>query len=111
LIGPWPEAEAVYRERSPLHHLDGFDAPLLVLQGLQDEVVPPAQAELIVGALRERGVPCAYVTFSDEQPGFRIAALIIRAITAELWFYSRLFGFTPSDEIEPVEIENLDTGG
>jgi dipeptidyl aminopeptidase/acylaminoacyl peptidase len=107
LIGPWPEAEAVYRERSPLHHFDGFDAPLLVLQGLQDEVVPPAQAELIVGALRARGVPCAYVRFADEQHGFRIAANIIRAITAELWFYSRVFGFTPAGEIEPVEIENF----
>ncbi|HEX2806637.1 MAG TPA: prolyl oligopeptidase family serine peptidase, partial [Kineosporiaceae bacterium] len=104
LVGPWPQDEAVYRERSPLSHLEGFTAPLIVLQGLQDEVVPPAQAELIVAGLRERGVPHAYLTFDGEQHGFRIAANIVRAITAELYFYSRVFGFTPAGDVEPVEI-------
>jgi dipeptidyl aminopeptidase/acylaminoacyl peptidase len=104
LVGPWPQAEAIYRERSPLSHLEGFTAALIVLQGLQDEVVPPAQAELIVAGLRERGVPHAYLTFDGEQHGFRIAANIVRAITAELYFYSRVFGFTPAGELEPVQI-------
>ena len=104
LVGTWPQDEAVYLERSPLSHLEGFTAPLIVLQGLQDEVVPPAQAELIVAGLRERGVPHAYLTFDGEQHGFRIAANIVRAITAELYFYSRVFGFTPAGDVEPVEI-------
>jgi len=106
LVGPWPEAEALYAERSPISHLDGLTVPLIVLQGLQDEVVPPAQAELIVTGLRERGVPCAYLTFADEQHGFRIAANIVRATSAELAFYGRVFGFTPAGPVEPVEVEN-----
>jgi dipeptidyl aminopeptidase/acylaminoacyl peptidase len=104
LVGPWPEAEEVYRERSPLTHVDDLDAPLIVLQGLQDEVVPPEQAELVVAALARRGVPYAYLTFPEEQHGFRIAANIVRAITAELYFYSRVFGFTAAGDLEPVEI-------
>ena len=104
LVGPWPLAEATYTGRSPLSHVEGFTSPLIVLQGLQDEVVPPAQAELIVAGLRERGVPHAYLAFEGEQHGFRIAANIVRAITAELYFYSRVFGFTADGAIEPVEI-------
>ena len=72
-MGPWPEAAAVYEERSPLSRLDGFDVPIIVLQGPKDEVVPPAQAELIVSGLRARGVPHAYLTFADEMHGFRRA--------------------------------------
>jgi dipeptidyl aminopeptidase/acylaminoacyl peptidase len=104
MVGPWPAAEQLYRERSPLSHLDGFDRPLIVLQGLEDEVVPPSQAELIVAGLRERGVPHAYLPFEGEQHGFRIAANIVRAITAELYFYSRVFGFELADPVPPVEI-------
>jgi dipeptidyl aminopeptidase/acylaminoacyl peptidase len=104
LVGPWPEAEAVYTERSPLSHIDGFDRPLIVLQGLEDEVVPPAQAQMIVDALQAKGVPYAYVTFSGEQHGFRQAPNIIRALTAELYFYSRVFGFALAENVEPVEI-------
>ena len=59
LVGPYPEARDVYVERSPIHHLDWLDRPLIVLQGLEDEVVPPAQSEMIVAALRDRGVPVA----------------------------------------------------
>lgn len=111
LIGPYPEAEETYRERSPLTHMAGLDRPLLVLQGEDDAVVPPAQAELVVAALREAGVPHSYLLFPGEQHGFRRAETIVRAITAELYFYSRVFGFTPADRIEPVEIafaERLD---
>jgi dipeptidyl aminopeptidase/acylaminoacyl peptidase len=108
LVGPWPEAEQVYRERSPLSHLEGFDVPLIVLQGLEDEVVPPAQSELIVAGLDSRGVPHAYLAFEGEQHGFRIAANIVRAITAELWFYSRVFGFDPAGDVPPIEIAYAD---
>jgi dipeptidyl aminopeptidase/acylaminoacyl peptidase len=104
LVGPWPQAEAVYTDRSPLSHIDGFDRPLIVLQGLQDAVVPPAQSELIVQALQAKGIPHAYLTFEGEQHGFRMAATIVRALTAELYFYSRVFGFELADPVQPVEI-------
>jgi dipeptidyl aminopeptidase/acylaminoacyl peptidase len=103
LVGPWPEAKATYDERSPIAHTDGFRAPLIVLQGSEDEVVPPNQAEMIVAALAEKGIPHAYVLFDGEQHGFRRAESIVRALEAELWFYGRVFGFDPADAIEPVE--------
>ena len=78
LVGPWPEAEALYRERSPLFHADQIRVPLLVLQGLEDEVVPPNQSELIVDALKANGVPVAYLAFEGEQHGFRKAETIVR---------------------------------
>jgi len=109
LIGPYPERRDLYRARSPIHHVEGFDRPLIVLQGLEDEVVPPNQAEKIVEALRAKSVAVAYVTFEGEQHGFRQAANIRRALDAELSFYAQVFGFElPADEgIEPVTVENL----
>ena len=109
LIGPYPEARDVYVERSPIHHLDGFDRPLAVFQGLEDEIVPPSQSEAIVGALRERGVPVAYVPFEGEQHGFRQAANIRRALDGELSFYSQVFGFPlpPGEPIDTVPVDNL----
>ena len=107
LIGPYPERRDVYVERSPIHHLDGFDRPLIVLQGLEDEVVPPAQSEMIVAALRDKRVPVAYVAFEGEQHGFRQAANIRRALDAELSFYAQILGFElpAADGIEPVAID------
>lgn len=107
LVGPWPEAEAVYRARSPLHHADDITVPLLVLQGLEDEVVPPNQSELIVDALRGNGVPVAYLAFEGEQHGFRRAETIVAATAAELSFYAQVFGFEPADDIELLVIEGL----
>jgi dipeptidyl aminopeptidase/acylaminoacyl peptidase len=109
LIGPYPERRDLYVERSPIHHVDGFDRPLIVLQGLEDEVVPPNQAEMIVAALRAKGVPVAYVAFEGEQHGFRQAANIRRALESELSFYAQVFGFTLPDaeHIEPVPVQNL----
>ena len=109
LIGPYPERRDLYVERSPVHHVEGIDRPLIVLQGLEDEVVPPNQAEMIVDALRHKGVPVAYLTFEGEQHGFRQAANIRRALDAELSFYGQVFGFDlPDGEgIEPVTVENL----
>ena len=104
LIGPWPEAEQVYRERSPLNHLDALDRPLLVLQGAEDPVVPPDQAELVVEQLRRRGVPHAYLLFPGEQHGFRRAETVLRALTAELSFYAQVFGIAIADEVEPIEL-------
>ncbi len=107
LIGPYPAAKHIYEERSPIHHLDGFDQPLIVFQGSEDKVVPPNQSEMIVDVLRKKGVPVAYLLFDGEQHGFRRAENIIRSLEAELYFYGRIFGFDPADQIEPVEIENL----
>ncbi|MCU1372131.1 MAG: putative peptidase [Ilumatobacteraceae bacterium] len=103
LVGPYPEARATYDARSPIHHTDGFSAPLIVFQGSEDEVVPPAQSEMIVEALTAKGIPHAYLLFDGEQHGFRKAENIVRALEAELWFYGRVFGFTPADPIEAVE--------
>lgn len=102
LVGP-PDPE-LYRARSPLFHLDGFNAPLITFQGSEDLIVPPEQSRMIVEALRERGIPSAYIEFEGEQHGFRQAANIIRAAEAELYFYGQVFGFTPADDIPPVEI-------
>jgi dipeptidyl aminopeptidase/acylaminoacyl peptidase len=107
LIGPYPEAKELYRERSPIHYADRLSAPLIIFQGLEDRVVPPSQAEVMVEALRLRGLPFAYVAFEGEQHGFRKAENIIRSIEAELWFYGRVLGFEPADDIEPVPAENL----
>ena len=106
LVGPYPEARELYVERSPIHNVDQFSRPLLVLQGLEDEVVPPNQATMIVDALKAKGVPVAYIAFEGEQHGFRRKETIRRAIEAELSFYAQVFGFElPADEeIEPVEV-------
>ena len=107
LIGPWPEAKSVYDARSPINHLEGFSAPLIILQGSEDPVVPPNQAHMIRDALKAKGTPVAYIEFAGEGHGFRRAVNIIRAKEAELYFYGRVFGFEPADRLEPVEIENL----
>ncbi len=107
LIGPYPELAAVYRERSPINHVDDIACPVIVLQGLDDAIVPPAQAEIIVAALEKKGLPYAYLGFPGEQHGFRKAENIVRSLEAELYFYGRVFGFPPADEIEAVNIRNL----
>ena len=107
LVGPWPENQALYAERSPIHHTNRLSCPLIFFQGLDDKVVPPNQAEAMVEALREKGIPVAYVPFEGEGHGFRQAENIRRALEGELSFYGQVFGFDPADEIEPVEIENL----
>jgi len=108
MFGPYPEARDVYIERSPLRHLDRFDQPLLVFQGLEDLIVPPNQSEMIVDALRVRGIPVAYIAFEGEQHGFRQAPNIRRTLDGSLSFFAQVFGFeTPPDEsIDPIAIEN-----
>ena len=96
LVGPYPEAKAVYDERSPIHHVDRLDRPLIVFQGLEDEIVPPNQSEMIVDALRAKGVPVAYLAFEGEQHGFRRSETVIGVLESELAFYGRVLGFTPA---------------
>jgi dipeptidyl aminopeptidase/acylaminoacyl peptidase len=109
LVAPWPERADVYAERSPVSHVDSFDTPLAVFQGAEDEVVPPEQAEAIVAALREKGVPHAYRLFPGEQHGFRRAENIRAALDGELSFYAQVWGFElPAGEgIEPIEVAGL----
>ena len=107
LIGPWPEAAALYRARSPIHHVERLSCPIIFFQGLEDAVVPPNQAELMVEALRRKGLPVAYLTFPGEQHGFRKAETIQTVLRAELAFYGRIFGFTPADGLVDLAIDNL----
>ena len=105
LIGPYPEQRELYRERSPIHFVERLRAPVILFQGLEDEVVPPSQAETMVAALKRNGVPHAYLAFAGEAHGFRRAETEIRCLEAELYFYGRILAFEPADELEPVEID------
>jgi len=107
VIGPYPEFKHVYQERSPINHLDNFNAPLIMLQGLDDKVVPPNQSEMIYEALKTRGVPTAYVSFEGEGHGFRKAENIVHAIQAELYFYSRVLNMPVADDLPALKIDNM----
>lgn len=107
LIGPYPEAAAVYRERSPLYSADRISRPVIFFQGLEDKVVPPAQAEAMVAALQTRGVPHSYLTFAGESHGFRAGKVRARCLEAELFFYSKILGFELAEPVEPVPIVGL----
>ncbi len=107
LIGPYPQRRDLYLERSPVGHVERLSTPILLLQGDSDPVVPPNQAEMMFEAAKSREVPTALLMFKDEQHGFRKAENIKRSVEAEFYFYSKIFHFTPADDIEPVDIENL----
>jgi dipeptidyl aminopeptidase/acylaminoacyl peptidase len=107
LIGPYPERRDLYVERSPIHFTSRIACPMILFQGLEDNVVPPNQAERMVEAVRAKKLPVAYLTFEGEQHGFRKAENIKRVLQAELYFYSKVFGFDLGDLVEPIEIENL----
>lgn len=107
LVGPYPERQDLYIARSPIHFIGSLNCPLIIFQGLEDEVVPPSQAQLMYDAVKVKGLPVAYLTFAGEQHGFRRAENIRRTLEAELYFYSKMFHFALADEIEPVPIENL----
>ncbi|MEO5669595.1 MAG: S9 family peptidase [Ramlibacter sp.] len=104
LVAAPPRRDALYRERSPILHTDKLSCPMIFFQGLDDKVVPPAQSESMVQALRARGVPAAYVTFEGEGHGFRRQENIERSLEAELFFYARVFGFEQADKVDPVDI-------
>lgn len=107
LIGAYPEERETYQARSPIHFTHQLDCPVIFFQGLEDKVVPPNQAEMMVEALRDKGLPVAYLPFEGEQHGFRRAGTIKRTLEAELYFYGKVFGFEPAGDIPPVEIDNL----
>jgi dipeptidyl aminopeptidase/acylaminoacyl peptidase len=107
LVGPYPERRDLYRARSPINFTDLLSCPVIFFQGLDDKIVPPSQAELMVETLRTKGVPVAYLPFEGEGHGFRRAENIKRALEAELYFYARVLGFSLADAVEPVKIANL----
>ena len=107
LFGPYPERKDVYHDRSPINFTEQLSCPVIFFQGLEDRVVPPNQAEMMVEALRAKGVPVAYVSFAGEQHGFRQAKNIKRSLDGELYFYSRIFGFDLAEPVETIEISNL----
>ena len=107
IVGPYPERRDLYLERSAVHHAEGLSCPLILFQGSDDRVVPPEQSRSMYESVKAKGIPVAYLEFEGEQHGFRMAKNITRALDAEFYFYSRVFGYTPADEIEPVPIDNL----
>ena len=107
LIGRYPERRDLYLARSPINFTEQLDCPLILFQGMEDRIVPPDQAERMYQAVREKGLPTAYLSFEGEQHGFRRAENIKRALDAELYFYSRVFGFELADPVEQIQIENL----
>jgi dipeptidyl aminopeptidase/acylaminoacyl peptidase len=107
LIGPYPERRGVYLDRSPVHYTELLSCPMILFQGLDDKVVPPDQAMLMYEAVKAKGLPVALVSFEGEGHGFRKAENIKWTYEAELYFYSKVFGFELPDPFEPVEIANL----
>ncbi len=111
LIGPYPEKIELYKNRSPIHFVGQLSCPIIFFQGMDDKVVPPNQAERMSDAVRKAGFPTAYLAFEGEGHGFRKAENIKRALDSELYFYGKVFGFSPADAIDPVKIENLKVDG
>src|SRR2546428_1044563 len=108
MVAPYPAGKQVYYERSPINFVDGVSCPIILLQGLEDKVVPPNQSEKFYNAVKAKGIPTAYVPFEGEKHGFRKSENLKRALEAEFYFYSRVFRFEPSDPIEPVQIDNIE---
>ena len=107
MVGPYPEDKQLYLDRSPLYFADQLDCPVIFMQGLDDPVVPPQQAESMVAALKKNGIPVAYLPFEGESHGFRQSTTVIKAIESEYYFYTRIFGIEPAELLEPIEIFNL----
>lgn len=107
LIGVWPEAKDLYKARSPFHHTNHLECPVIFFQGAEDKIVPPNQAQVMVDELQSKNLPVAYVEFEGEGHGFRKAENIERALAAELYFYGRVLGFKPADALKPIDIGNM----
>lgn len=106
LVGKYPEQKERYIEYSPIYHVENLSCPVILLQGDEDKIVPPNQSEMMFEALKKKGIPTSYLLFEGEQHGFRQAENIKKALDSELYFYSQIFHFSPSDPIEPIPIEN-----
>jgi dipeptidyl aminopeptidase/acylaminoacyl peptidase len=107
LVGPYPERKDLYTARSPIHYIDGLRCPLILFQGSEDKVVPPAQSEQMYEAVKRKGLPTAYIVLPGEGHVFRKAETWKQLLEAELYFFSRIFGFELAENIEPIQIANL----
>jgi dipeptidyl aminopeptidase/acylaminoacyl peptidase len=107
LVGPYPQCAQLYRDRSPINHVDKLSCPVIFFQGLEDKVVPPNQAQMMHDALKAKGIAVACEMFAGEQHGFRRAETIVRTLEDELVFYGRVFGFQPVGALPQVQIDNL----
>ncbi|CAH1277717.1 APEH [Branchiostoma lanceolatum] len=108
IVGPYPKTESTYKERSPMNHVDKLSCPIALFQGGEDKIVPPNQAEMMFEAVKNKGLPCAFVLFPDEQHGFRKAENIRKALDGEFYFLGRVFGYEPADKGGEIDIENMD---
>jgi len=108
LIGSYPEQKQLYYDRSPINFVDRLSCPVIFFQGMEDRVVPPSQAEKMVEALKNKGIAVSYVSFENEQHGFRHASTIKAALDSELYFYSVILGFNPADKLKKIHIDNTD---
>jgi dipeptidyl aminopeptidase/acylaminoacyl peptidase len=107
LVGPFPEEKKLYRNRSPIHFVERLSCPVILFQGLEDQIVPPSQSEKMFQALLKKGLPTAYFPYAGEQHGFRKAENIVGSLEAELYFYGSVFGFEPQG-IPAIRLENID---
>lgn len=107
LIGPYPEQQAIYQQRSPVNHRDKLRRPMIFFQGLEDKVVPPEQADAMVDALHHKKVPVAYIRFPDEGHGFRKASNIKKALEAELVFYRRILEIPSDEKLPAIQIDHF----
>ena len=107
LIGPYPERIDLYKERSAINYVDDISAPMLILQGLEDKVVPPNQAQMMYDAVEAKGLPVGIVLYEGEQHGFRKTETIRHSQDVSLYFLGKVFGFEPADEVPIIEIANL----
>ncbi|MGX5201485.1 prolyl oligopeptidase family serine peptidase [Aliikangiella sp. IMCC44632] len=107
LVGNYPEDKAVYQARSPIHSSDKLSCPILLLQGEDDKVVPPNQAEMMVAALEKKKIPYSYLLFAGEGHGFRQAETIVKAFNAELYFYRTILGIESEEKLEPIKIHHF----
>ncbi len=107
LVAPWPQGRAVYDERSPINQLDRLRTPLLILQGSDDRVVPPNQAEMLAESLRAQRLPVAMIIFDGEGHGFRRPENQVRSLEAELSFYCQILDLPHPEDLPRLEVENL----
>ncbi len=110
LVGPYPAAQKVFQARSPLFHASRINSPMVLFQGCEDPVVPPEQAKVLIEELLKKGMPVGYEFYPGESHGFRIKAHIQKSLEGELYFYSRIMGFTPAEPLEPVRLYNWPPG-
>jgi dipeptidyl aminopeptidase/acylaminoacyl peptidase len=111
LVGPYPLAQKEFKARSPLYHAERIGCPLILFQGLDDPVVPPKQAQVLIDDLMARKLPVAYEFYPGESHGFRIKANIVRSLEEELAFYGEMMGFSPAGRLARPVIHNWPAGG